>query len=660
MTRRLALLTLGLVLAVLGLPASATASTVHPAVVVVGIPGLRWDQVSATGTPTLWRLAHTGSVGSLSIRSADPLTCPRDGWLTVGAGNRVRVPDCAAPNDVVVEPAGARVGVYPSIVQVNQELDFAAVPGTLASSLRTSSCVAALGVSATVGAADSAGHLGYFSSTLSREALSRCPVTMIDAGEATDRAGAAAADVELSAVDRDRPAGSVLLVVGLSDTAGGRSHLHVAIAAGGPYTVGALHSQSTRRAPYVQLIDVAATVLELRGVAQSSHIDGQPWRTSGRAPSPSSLADLDKAAGAAGGALVWVVAFLVVLVVAGSALVLIGRRRIAALVLLTALGAPAMTYLVNLTPWYDAPQPTLVTIAATLVMAAILGLIAFQVGQRRSWVIAAGLVSGFTFLVVVADLVTGAHLQVDSVLGYSPLVAGRFAGVGNVGYGVLASAAVLLATAVAIKAPGWREVALIGAVAVVVDGAPMWGSDVGGVLALVPGFGLLVLLTARKKVSVARLLALGTAAVAVVAVFALADYSRPASHQTHLGRFVGKVLHGGAGTIIDRKWHSDLDLLTANAGTLFVPIAAAVALWLVLRPRPRLARTYARHPELRYGLISLAVVAFVGLVVNDSGIAIPAVVVLLAVPYTLVTMTGLTLAADTSTEPPAEDQHVLP
>ena len=97
------------------------------------------------------------------------------------------------------------------------------------------------------------------------------------------------------------------------------------------------------------------------------------------------------------------------------------------------------------------------------------------------------------------------------------------------------------------------------------------------------------------------------------------------------------MLHGGAGTILDRKWHSDVDLLTANAGTLFVPVAAAVALWLVLRPRPRLARNYARHPELRYGLISLAVVSLLGLVVNDSGVAIPAVAVLLAVPYTLVT-----------------------
>ena len=657
MTRRLALVVVVLLTALTGVPAAAAVQ--HPSVVVVGIPGLRWDQVSATGTPTLWRLAHTGSVGSLSIRSADAVTCPDEGWLTVGAGQRVRqrTASCLARTPASVDGSTASISTFPATVTDNRKLDFDAVPGVLASALAPTGCITGVGAAA-LGAADRSGTIPHYAATFDNQ----CPVTLVEAGVVTDAASAHQADTALAAIDQSRPQGSVLLVVGLSDTdSGDRSHLHVAIATGGPYGVGALVSQSTRRAPYVQLIDVAATVLQLRGVARSSHIDGQPWRTTGHhPPSPSTLEDQDTAAGAAGDALVWVVAFLVVLVVAGSGLVLIGKRRLAALVLLTALGAPAMTYLVDLTPWYEAPQPTLVTMAVTLVLAGSLALVAFRVGQRRSWIIAVGLVSGFTFGLLVLDLLTGAHLQLDSVLGYSPLVAGRFAGVGNVGYGVLAGAAVLLATSVAIKRPGWREVAVIGAVAVVVDGAPMWGSDVGGVLALVPGFGLLVLLTARQRISLTRLVALGAAAVALVTAFALADYSRPASHQTHLGRFVGEVLHGGAGTVLNRKWHSDIDLLTANAGTLFVPVAAAVALWLVLRPRPRLARTYARHPELRYGLVSLAALSLVGLVVNDSGIAIPAVAVLLAVPYTLVAMTGLTLAPDTSPEPPTEEDYVLP
>jgi hypothetical protein len=220
---------------------------------------------------------------------------------------------------------------------------------------------------------------------------------------------------------------------------------------------------------------------------------------------------------------------------------------------------------------------------------------------------------------------------------------------------VLGTSAMLLATSLAIKRPGWRGVLAVAVVAVLADGAPMWGSDVGGVLALVPGFAIMVLLCRGVTLSWQRLLVIGTAAVAVVLAFALADYARPASAQTHLGRFIGQLLHGGAGTVVSRKLHSDLALLTANVGTLVVPVIAAVVLLLILRPRPRLARGYARHPELRYGLLSLAVLALVGLVVNDSGLAIPAVAVLLGVPYVMTVLGG-----DTSTRLPPGEQHVLP
>jgi hypothetical protein len=55
--------------------------------VVVGIPGLRWGDVDPETTPTLWELADTGAVASLSVGSASETTCPLDGWLTLSAGS---------------------------------------------------------------------------------------------------------------------------------------------------------------------------------------------------------------------------------------------------------------------------------------------------------------------------------------------------------------------------------------------------------------------------------------------------------------------------------------------------------------------------------------------------------------------------------------------
>ena len=221
----------------------------------------------------------------------------------------------------------------------------------------------------------------------------------------------------------------------------------------------------------------------------------------------------------------------------------------------------------------------------------------------------------------------------------------------------------LTATSVAIcRTRAWPAVAAIGAVAVLADGAPMWGSDIGGVLALIPAFAVMVLLCAGRRVSLAKAAAIGGAAVVAVFLLGLIDYARPASARTHLGRFVGKILHGGAWTVLERKGRADLDLLVTNVGTLVVPVIIAVALWLVLRPRPRLAVAYARLPELRYGLISLSVLALVGLVVNDSGLAIPAVAVLLGVPYVLAVLLrdATDDTGDNGTGPPAADADVLP
>src|SRR5580658_7271286 len=75
---------------VTGLAASpalgATPSQAH--VIIVGIPGLQWSDVSAQATPALCGLAERGSAGTLVEYAVLPLTCPADGWLTLNGGTR--------------------------------------------------------------------------------------------------------------------------------------------------------------------------------------------------------------------------------------------------------------------------------------------------------------------------------------------------------------------------------------------------------------------------------------------------------------------------------------------------------------------------------------------------------------------------------------------
>ena len=404
----------------------------------------------------------------------------------------------------------------------------------------------------------------------------------------------------------------------------------------------ALRSASTRRAPYVQLVDVAPTALDLLDVPVPASMTGQPWRSVGEPPTPQDLSD--RALLAQEHKRVTVPFFVVLL--AGELLLVAAlwrrRRELAEQVALGGVVALGASYLANLVPWWRSPAPLLTLLAVVLVLATAVVALIFRIWSptrrasrpdaedQRRIVGAAGAACGFTAAVLVVDLLTGAHLQMSSVAGYSPLVAGRFAGIGNVAFGVLAAAA-LLAAAVA----GRRWVLPLGALVVLVDGAPMWGSDVGGVLALVPAFVLLALLLSGRRVSLLRLASAGLAGAAVVTALALADWSRPPQDRTHLGRFVQDVADGTAGTLLRRKADAVLGLLFASPLTALLPVVVMLAVFLLVRPPRALEQALRAAPQWRAGLLATALASAVGFAANDSGAAVPAMALTVAVPATL-------------------------
>jgi hypothetical protein len=88
-------------------PATGTAPRAAR-VLVVGVPGLAWNDVSPQATPTLWSLAEQGSIGALSVRAARSTTCLLDGWLSLGAGNRAQVPEPVLPEARSTPAPGAQ------------------------------------------------------------------------------------------------------------------------------------------------------------------------------------------------------------------------------------------------------------------------------------------------------------------------------------------------------------------------------------------------------------------------------------------------------------------------------------------------------------------------------------------------------------------------
>jgi hypothetical protein len=404
---------------------------------------------------------------------------------------------------------------------------------------------------------------------------------------------------------------------------------------------GLLRSATTRRSGFVQLIDVAPTVLDLLDIDRPSSMEGRPFevgRTSGSSAARRDfLAEADRAARFRDARVGQVaMAFIVgqIILAGAAALWLAGRlrgRAVADLVRWLALALLAyfpVSYLARLVPFHDvgAFYYWVFLVGGSLALGA--GYAA--AGRSRdvdSLIVALAVVIG----VLVVDVLLGAPLQINSALGYSPTVAGRFAGYGNLAYSALASSAVLLAALLAFRVGrprGPRLAVTVLAVAIVADGMPFWGSDVGGVLSMVPAFGVAAVMLLGWRVRLRSALLAAGGAVVMLGTFALVDLVRPADRRTHLGRLIEQFADegwSGVSTILERKVDSNLDTLTTSVWGLVVPVALAFLVYLTWRAPTRLGELTAQMPELRAGILGALILGALGFALNDSGIAVPSV-----------------------------------
>jgi hypothetical protein len=502
------------------------------------------------------------------------------------------------------------------------------------------------------------------------------------------------------------PGETLLLLQGISEVNDGRPQLHVGLASGPGTTPGWLTSASTGRVPFVQLIDVAPTALRALGIDQPASMNGQPMTATGSRPAlPQAIAELTDANTRASthyrstGVFFWALVGIDAIVVAGGLLVLGGWGRtpswwpvrsggarwrpVLRAGCLVAAALPVATYLANALPWEHAGSPRWTLTGAVLGVAVLVAGVAALGPWRRSRTGPAVIVLFVTLATQVGDVVTGSHLELNGLLGYDAIVAGRFVGYGNLAFGLFSVSALLLTAAAAAalvrrgrpRDDGARDagpedggprrarwllpVLAAGTASVVLIGAPSLGRDFGGVLAAVPGFVVLGMLLARIRVTVARLVGVLAGAVLVVGVVAVLDWLQPASERSHLGRFVAQVVDGEAWTVVLRKGQANLGILVGSPLSWLLPVALAAAVWL-LRPGGLLRSAPGRGPAglpaadarvLRAGLTATALSLAVGAAVNDSGVALPATAAALLLPLLVWLVAGAPPAA-------AEDDDV--
>ena len=98
--------------------------------------------------------------------------------------------------------------------------------------------------------------------------------------------------------------------------------------------------------------------------------------------------------------------------------------------------------------------------AFVVVVGALIGAVCLAIGRRYR---SGPLVVGLALIVVlhVADLVTGAHLELNTVFGYSATIGIRVSGQGNLTFAQLTAAVILLAGLLVWRRPGRRTVLLV-------------------------------------------------------------------------------------------------------------------------------------------------------------------------------------------------------
>lgn len=736
------LLCVPLVSAAVAAPSVGEATSVHASadrVVVLAVPGLRWEHIDADVMPGLHEFAMRGSIALLSPQTAAVHPGPDDAYATLGAGSRVvgSVHAVAhAPHERIGSQSSAELYrantgrpiadaelVAPglgALRSANAGLPYHGEVGALAEALRrgghTRMVVAAADVVHSDGEvqpqrdaalamldADGRVDLGATGSSVLRsdpsapfgltydvdlvlDAVDRgwqdSSVILVEASM-TARAEAERArlspDQQAAAFDHARRQTDDLLL-GLQERAGPRTTILVLGPYAGPDELtallmdagtepGLLRSASTRRAGHVLLADLAPTILSLLDVARPASMEGRSVEAledsgSGRSR-VASLLEVERGAEFRDDiigpvATMWIIAQILVLLGAlwahARGPLVRGLLGDAALALLCFI---PVTFAVARVSLHNGNLASYVVLTAgSAVIAARLLRATFP--DRRMALCAA---LGSIVLVLGVDVVTGSNLQLNALFGYTPTVAGRFTGIGNLAFATLAAASLLL-VALLVQA---RRISLGTAVAflaavVLLDGLPRWGADVGGVLSLVPASGFLLILLRGRSLRLGTLVLLGFAALVVLSSFLVADLAQPEEQRTHLARLAESVSADGADAfvvVIRRKVGANLAVLSASLFVLAVPVILALAGWVFWRGPGVLRAVHGAVPTLRPGLGAVFVAAILGFALNDSGIAVPAVMfgVLNATICALVVQVA---ASDVSGDQPTESPQSPP
>jgi hypothetical protein len=157
---------------------------------------------------------------------------------------------------------------------------------------------------------------------------------------------------------------------------------------------------------------------------------------------------------------------------------------------------------------------------------------------------------------------------------------------------------------------------------------PLFGQDFGGTLAAAPAFALLGWMLLGRRVTVKAILGLVAILLVSGLVVGFLDLLRPRNQRSHVGRFFEKVGNegfSGFSSVIERKSGENAATISTTIYLVLILVVVVAGILLWLRPPRPLVGALDRVPTLRPGSVSLGVLIALSYALNDSGLAIPAI-----------------------------------
>ena len=286
------------------------------------------------------------------------------------------------------------------------------------------------------------------------------------------------------------------------------------------------------------------------------------------------------------------------------------------------------------------PESPALVLLLLIGVAAMVWAGAVLLGRRFGPGIAAGGVGLLTAVVLIIDQLLGAPLSYSGLFSYSPLWGARYYGIGNEGASILVGGG-LVGVALAFdhfRDAAWVEpvkrwlLPLFGLLIVAVSAAPFWGANVGVAVWGFVAFGIAWMQMNGHRVTWKSAFLAVLAVIVIVGLFSAYDLSVAGEGgQTHLGRAWESAGEGGVQalwTIVARKAETNFRVLRASNWSYLLFAILGFLAYMRWRPHGDFADALKRYPNFAIAITAALVGSLVGYFTEDSGIVIPALVML--------------------------------